>query len=93
VCRGEHCIESCSGRFHLTVGVWRSLRLTVFGTYHGASTSMLKVFDWKRSRISMLELYSVSPDWFDYCFIYDKFLLVESFDFRPSKQYILVKVG
>jgi hypothetical protein len=40
---------------------------------------MRKAFDWKRSRISMLkveatpELYSVSPDWFEYYFIYEKF--------------------
>jgi hypothetical protein len=37
----------------LTVGIWRSLRITVFGTYQGASTIMCKVFDWKISRISM----------------------------------------
>jgi hypothetical protein len=38
---------------------------------------MRKAFDWKRSGISMLEveeLYSVSPDWFEYCFIYEKFV-------------------
>jgi hypothetical protein len=41
---------------------------------------MRKAFDWKRSRISVgsgsrtVELYSVSPDWFEYCFIYEKFV-------------------
>jgi hypothetical protein len=30
------------------------------------------------------ELYFVSADWFEYCFIYESLLLVESFDFRPS---------
>jgi hypothetical protein len=28
----------------------------VFGTYHGASTIMHRAFDWKRSRISMLDV-------------------------------------
>jgi hypothetical protein len=37
----------------------RSLRITVFGTYQGASTIMRKAFDWKRSRISMLEVETV----------------------------------
>jgi hypothetical protein len=33
------------------------------------------------------ELHSVSPDWFEYCFIYMRSLLfVESFDFRPNNQ-------
>jgi hypothetical protein len=40
----------------VTVSVWRSLRITVFGTYQGASTIMRKAFDWKRSRISVLEV-------------------------------------
>jgi hypothetical protein len=43
----------------LAVGIWRSLRITVFGTYQGASTIMRKAFDWKRSRISMLEVEAV----------------------------------
>jgi hypothetical protein len=37
---------------------------------------MRKAFDWKRSRISMLEvevvpksLYSLSPDWFEYSLV------------------------
>jgi hypothetical protein len=32
---------------------------TVLGTYQGASTIMRKVFDWKRTRISMLEVGAV----------------------------------
>jgi hypothetical protein len=59
---------------------------------------MRKAFDWKRSRISMLEvealpleLYSVSPDWLEYCFIYEKFVTCREY-FRPSNQYILVRV-
>jgi hypothetical protein len=40
----------------LTFDSLRSLWITVFGTYQGASTVMRKVFDWKCSRISMLEV-------------------------------------
>jgi hypothetical protein len=36
--------------------VWRSLRITVFGTYQGVSTIMRKTLAWKRSRISMFEV-------------------------------------
>jgi hypothetical protein len=43
----------------LTVGIWRSIQITVFGTYQGASTIMRMVFDWKRPRISMLEVKAV----------------------------------
>jgi hypothetical protein len=39
----------------LTVGIWRSLRITVFGTYQGASTIMRKAFD---SRISKNEFHN-----------------------------------
>jgi hypothetical protein len=60
---------------------------------------MSMAFDWKRSIISMLEVEAVpqsciplSPDLFEYCFIYENLLLVESFDFRLSNQYILVRV-
>jgi hypothetical protein len=60
---------------------------------------MNKAFDWKRSRISMLEVEAVpesciplSPEWFEYCFIYEKFLLEEGIYLCPSNQYILVRV-
>jgi hypothetical protein len=43
----------------LTVGIWRSLRITVFGTYQGVYTIMRKAFDRKRSRISMLGVEAV----------------------------------
>jgi hypothetical protein len=43
----------------LAVGVWRSLRITAFGTYQGASAIMRKAFDWKRSRIPVLEVEAV----------------------------------
>jgi hypothetical protein len=43
----------------LTVGIWRSLRITVFGTYQSVSNIMRKAFDWNRSRISMLEVEAV----------------------------------
>jgi hypothetical protein len=58
----------------------------LFGTYQGASTIMRKAFDCKSFRISMFgsgsrtqELYSVSPDWFEYCFIYEKFVACREF--------------
>jgi hypothetical protein len=35
------------------------LQITVFGTYQDASTIMRKAFNWKRSRISMLEVEAV----------------------------------
>jgi hypothetical protein len=70
----------------LSVGIWRSPRITVFGTYKGESTIMRKAFDWKRSRISMLEVEAVpqtciplSPDWFGYCFIYEKCVACREF--------------
>jgi hypothetical protein len=44
---------------YLTVGIWRSLRKTEFDTYQGESTIMQKAFDWKRSRISMLEVEAI----------------------------------
>jgi hypothetical protein len=43
----------------LTIGVWRSLQIIVFGTYQGVSTIMHKAFDWKRSTISMVEVEAV----------------------------------
>jgi hypothetical protein len=43
----------------LTDGIWRSLRITVFGTYQGESTIVRKTLDWKRSRIAMLEAEAV----------------------------------
>jgi hypothetical protein len=52
-------LRAVAAKFSLTVGVWRFLRITVFGTYQGASTVMRKAFDWKRSRISMLEVEAV----------------------------------
>jgi hypothetical protein len=49
-------LRAVAADFFLTVGIWRSLRITVFGTYQGASTIMGKAFDWKHSRISMSEV-------------------------------------
>jgi hypothetical protein len=45
--------------FFLTVGVWRSLQITVFGMYQGTSTIMRKTSDWKHSMISMPEVEAV----------------------------------
>jgi hypothetical protein len=83
---------------YLTVGIWRSLQITVFGTYQGASTIMRKAFEWKFSRISMLEVEAIPQSCIPKVQIglsivlYISLLLVESFDFRPSNQYILVRV-
>jgi hypothetical protein len=76
----------------LTVGIWRSLRITVFGTYKGASTIMRKAFDWKRSRISMLEVEAVPQIGLSIVLYMRSLLLVESFNLRPSNQCILVRV-
>jgi hypothetical protein len=54
----------------LTVGVWRTLGITVFGTYQDASRIMRKTLYWKRSRISVFEVEAV-PDWFEHCFVYE----------------------
>jgi hypothetical protein len=70
-CAADACVQVVQGGLggicSLTVGVWRSLRIIVFGTYQGASTSMRKSFDWKRSRISMLEVEAVPQScvWFE----------------------------
>jgi hypothetical protein len=53
---------------------------TLFNMYQSASTIMCKAFDWKHSRISLLEVEAIpqscipSPGWFEYCFIYEKFV-------------------
>jgi hypothetical protein len=68
---GECCIGSCSGRFLLSL--LRFLRITEFGVYQGAF-AMCGVFDWKCSKISMLDaeavsrVYIVGSDWLEYCF-------------------------
>jgi hypothetical protein len=38
------------------------------------------------------ELYSVSPDWFECCFIYEKFVVVESSELLPNKKHIVARV-
>jgi hypothetical protein len=47
---------------------------------------MRKAFYWKRPSISMLKVEAVpqsciplSPDWFEYCFIYEKFVACREF--------------
>jgi hypothetical protein len=77
-------LRAVAADFSLT-GIWRSLRITVFGTYQGASTIMHKalignVLDFYLGSGSRTpELYSVSPDWFEYCFIYEKFVACREF--------------
>jgi hypothetical protein len=45
--------------FVLSVGIWRSFHITIFGTYHGASVIMHRVFNWKHSSICMLDVDAV----------------------------------
>jgi hypothetical protein len=46
---------------------------------------MGKTLGWKRSRISIFEveaaphLYSIGPDWFEYCFVYENFVAFGEF--------------
>ena len=53
----ELCISS------LTVGILRSRWIASLVTYQGASIRDLRVFDWKRWSISMLELLAVPHSW------------------------------
>jgi hypothetical protein len=92
-------LRAVAADFFFNCGIWRSLWITVFGTYLGASTIMRKAFDWKRSRISMLEVEAVPHSCIPSVQIglsiglYMRSLLfVESFGSRPSNQYILVWV-
>jgi hypothetical protein len=43
-----------------------SRRIRVFGTYRGASTIRRRAFDWKRSRMSMLDVEAVPQSWMPY---------------------------
>jgi hypothetical protein len=67
------------------VDIWRSLRITVFGTYQGmhyrAQGFRLETFQnfYVGSGSPTPELYSLSPDWFEYCFIYEKFVACREF--------------
>jgi hypothetical protein len=67
--------------------------------HQGASTIVRKALDWKRSIISMLEVEAIPQSCIPLVQIglsivlyMRSLLLVESFDLRPSNQYILVKV-
>jgi hypothetical protein len=64
----------------ITLRIWKADHLA------GVFTIMCKDFDWKHSKISIFfngsrtpELYSISPDWYEYCFIYEKFLACGEF--------------
>jgi hypothetical protein len=60
---------------------------------------MRKAFDWKRSRISLLEVEAIPQSLFQVqidlsIVLYTRSLfLVKSYDLRPSSQYILVRVS
>jgi hypothetical protein len=45
--------------FFFNCWCWRSLGITIFGTYEGASTVVHKTLDWESSRISMYEVEAV----------------------------------
>jgi hypothetical protein len=61
--------------------------LVIWGCFH----LMRKAFDSKRYWMLKVELYSVSPDWIEYCFMYEKSDACGYFDWRPCNQYILVR--
>jgi hypothetical protein len=44
-------LRAVAADFFFNCWYWRSLRITVFGTYQGAFTIMRKAFDWKRSNV------------------------------------------
>jgi hypothetical protein len=58
---GGAVLRAVAADFFLTFGVWRSLRITVFGTYQGASTIIRKAFDLKLSKIYILEVVFRKP--------------------------------
>jgi hypothetical protein len=77
----------------------RPIRITAFGMCQGAPTIMRITADCKSPRISMSEVVSVphgcTPEvqiGLSVALYMRIFLLVESFDFRPSSQCILVSV-
>ena len=43
----------------LTVGIFRSVCITVFGTYRGALTIDLRILFWNVCRISMFDVFAV----------------------------------
>jgi hypothetical protein len=45
---------------------------------------------WSGSRIP--RRYSIGPDWFEYCFVYESFAACGGFRLRPSSQYVLMIV-
>ena len=61
----------------LTVGICRSVCITVFGTYRGALTIDLRILFWNLCRISMFDVFAVPqrgmplcPDRLEDSFIY-----------------------
>jgi hypothetical protein len=68
-------------------------------TYQSASTIMHKAFDWKRSRIPMLEVQALAQNYISHVQIglnmvlyMRNLLLLESFVLCPNNQFILVRV-
>ena len=80
----------------LTVGICRSVCITVFGTYRGALTIDLRILFWNLCWISMFDLFTVPQRGMPYVQIDLRIVLYisnldsrGSFDFLPVIQYIL----
>jgi hypothetical protein len=80
----------------LTVGICRSVCITVFGTYRGALTIDLRILFCNLCRISMFDLFAVPQRGIPYVQIGLRIVLYISslvssgrFDFLPMIQYIL----
>ena len=65
----------------------RSRRITVFGTYHGASVMILRTLDWNLSRISIFEFDAVPHSCFRITLCTSSLFYNDSCDFRPRIQY------
>jgi hypothetical protein len=78
-------LRAVAADFFFTAGIWRSLPITVFGTNRVSPLScarlsignVLEFLCWKWKPYP--ELYSVSPDWFEVCFMYEKFAACREF--------------
>jgi hypothetical protein len=73
-------------------GIWRSRWIRVFGTYRGASTAMRRAFYWKRSRKPCPRVGYQVQIGLRMILYRSSLLLKESCVFRPSSQYVLVRL-
>jgi hypothetical protein len=49
-------LRTVTADFFFNCSIRRPLRITVFGTYQGGSTTIRKDCDWKHSKVSMIEV-------------------------------------